>query len=93
MEDFKEWVEAHKDTSFRYWVHKRIFTPYEVEEKFEDQCCTESDTCEYGYIVEYTVLPDNDILLGLSESKDAGYISYYKLSAIDLAYSDSDNEE
>lgn len=92
MNSFEEWVEAHKDISFRYWVRKTMFTPYEVAEKFEDQGYTESETCEYGYIVEYIVLPDNDILLGLSESKEADYISYYKLSAIDLAYSDTDNK-
>ena len=90
---FETWVEAHKDISFRYWVHKKLFTPYEEEQKFEDQCLCESDECSYEYIVDYAILPDNDILLGLSEDKEAGYISYYKLSAIDLALSKKDNEE
>lgn len=89
---FKEWIELHKDDCFRYWVHKTIFTPYEIEEKFEDQSCFEDEICSYGYIVETIILPDNDVLLGLSEDKD-GYISYYKLSGIDLALSKSDNEE
>lgn len=89
---FKEWIELHKDDCFRYWVHKTVFTPYEIEQKFEDQCCFEDETCSYGYIVDHVVLPDNDILLGLSEDKD-GYISYYKLSNIDLALCKSDNEE
>ena len=93
MNSFETWVEAHKDVSFRYWVHKIMFTPYEQEEKFEDQCCTESDTCEYGYIVEYTVLPDNDVLIGFSEVKNSGYVSYHKLSTIELAHSNKDNEE
>ena len=90
---FNEWLEVHKDDCFRYWVHKVMFTPYEIEEKFEDQSCFEDETCSFGYIVDHVVLPDNDILLGLSESKDDGYISYYKLSAIDLALSKNDNEE
>ena len=89
---FKEWIELHKDDCFRYWVHKTVFTPYEIEEKFSDQSCFENDECLYGYIVENVILPDNDILLGLSEDKD-GYISYYKLSNIDLALCKSDNEE
>ena len=89
----KEWLELHKDDCFRYWVHKFIFTPYEVEEKFENQSCLEDDECMYGYIVDHVVLPDNDVMIGLSESKDGGYISYYKLSAIDLALSDFDKEE
>ena len=89
---FKKWIELHKNDCFRYWVHKIMFTPYEIEQKFEDQCCLEDETCSYGYIVETVVLPDNDILLGISEDKN-GYVLYYKLSAIDLALSKSDNEE
>lgn len=90
---FKEWLEVHKDDCFRYWVHKVMFTPYEVEEKFEDQSCSEDTEASFGYIVEHVVLPDNDILLGLSESKDGAYIRYYKLSAIDLELSENDNKD
>ena len=90
---FKEWIEAHKDDAFRYWVHKIVFTPYEIEQKFEDQSCFENDDCSYGYIIDYAILPDDDVLLGLSEDKDGRYVSYYKLSAIDLALSKKDNEE
>ena len=90
---FKEWLELHKNDCFRYWVHKMGFTPYELEQKFQDQSWLENDECMYGYIVDHVVLPDNDVMIGLSESKDGGYISYYKLSAIDLALSDFDEEE
>ena len=90
---FKEWIELHKDDCFRYWVHKTVFTPYEIEEKFSDQSCLEDDDCSYEYIVETITLPDDDILLGFSENKDGKYISYYKLSNIDLALCKSDNEE
>lgn len=90
---FKEWLEVHKDDCFRYWIHKMGFTPYETEQKFEDQSWLEDDECTYGYIVDHVILPDNDVLVGLSENKDGKYISYYKLSAIDLALSKKDNEE
>ena len=90
---FKEWLDVHKDDCFRYWVHKMGFTPYEIEQKFEDESCLEDDEASFGYIVDHVVLPDNDILLGLSESKDGEYISYYKLSAIDLVLYKSDEEE
>ena len=90
---FKEWLEVHKDDCFRYWVHKIMFTPYEVEEKFEDQSCLEDTEASFGYIVDYIVLPDNDILLGLREDKEYGYTTYKKLSEIDLALSDKDNED
>ena len=90
---FEKWLEVHKDDSFRYWVHKIMFTPYEIEQKFEEQSCLEDDTCSFGYIVDHVVLPNNDIMIGLSESKNGDYINYYKLSNIDLALSKSDNEE
>lgn len=90
---FGAWAESHKDDCFRYWVHKIMFTPYEEAEKFEDQSCLEDITCSFGYIVDYTVLPDNDILIGFSENKDGGYISYYKLSNIDLAIDKKDAED
>lgn len=90
---FEAWVEAHKNTCFRYWVHKIMFTPYEEDLKDEFQCCTDLEDASYGYIVDYTILPDNDILVGLSEDKEGGYISYYKLSALDLAVSDTDQDE
>lgn len=91
---FETWVEAHKDDCFRYWVHKVMFTTYEEAEKFSDQSCNECVEASYGYIMEYIVLPDNDILIGFSlEDKSGDYISYYKLSAIDLALSKSDNKE
>ena len=90
---FKEWLEVHKDDYFRYWAHKMGFTPYELEQKFQDQSWLENDECMYGYIVDHVVLPDNDVMIGLSENKDDEYISYYKLSAVDLALSKEDNEE
>jgi len=90
---FETWVSEHKDISFRYWIHKTMFTPYEEDLKDKDQICTECDECSYGYIVDYTVLPNNDVLIGFSESKEADYIAYYKLSDIDINYCKSDNED
>ena len=90
---FEIWVENHKNINFRYWIHKTIFTPYELAEKFTDQSCTENDEAMYGYITDYSILPNNDILIGFSEDKEANYISYYKLSEIDINYSKSDNED
>ena len=92
MKTFDKFVEEHKDESFRYWVHKRMFTPYEQEQKFEDESTLENIECSFGYIVEAVELPNGDILLGLSEDKDGRYKSYYKLSDIDLALSSKDNE-
>ena len=32
-----EFLEKNKDRIFRFWVHKRIFTPLEMEQKYIDQ--------------------------------------------------------
>ena len=90
---FVTWIEKHKNISFRYWVHKKMFTPYEVDLKDENQSCTDSEECNYGYITDYTILPNNDVMIGFSEDKVADYIAYYKLSEIEINYCKSDNEE
>ena len=90
---FKRWIKLHKNDCFRYWIHKRMFTPYEIEQKFSDESCLENDECLFGYIVEYIILPDGDVLLGMSEDKIGDYISYYKLSNLDLALRDKEDDE
>ena len=92
MIEFKEWVESHKNDCFRYWIKKELFTPYEIDLKDEYQCLTENDECMYGYIVEFVLLPDNDVMIALSEDVNGAYRTYYKLSRLDLALCNKDNE-
>lgn len=87
----KDFVERNKNTVFRYWHRKRMWTPYEMELKDPLQSDLELEECSFGYIVEAINL-GHDWLIGISEDKKADYVSYYRLSEIDLAISDTDQE-
>lgn len=88
----KDFVVRNKDTVFRYWHRKHMWTPYEMDLKDPLQSDLEVDECSYGYIVEAINL-GYDWLIGISEgTNDAKYISYYRLSELDLAYNEADQE-
>ena len=90
----RDYLKEHYDGKlFRYWLRKVNYTPYEWDKKFPDQSYLENDECSYGYIVDVIDL-GYDYLLGITEdSKEKDYVSFHRLSEIDLAYSESDQEE
>ena len=88
----KEFFEKHKNTLFRYWQRKRMWTPYDIECKDPHQLEYGEEECSCGYIVEVVNL-GYDWLIGISSEIKADYIEYYKLNDIELAYCDSDQEE
>lgn len=100
MTDFNTWLlDVGYDRIFRVWKYKRMFTPYEQKEAFSDESIYEDDICDYVKIREAIELPDGDILLGLQtieDSKDLdnedSYLSYYRLSQIELTYSPDDQK-
>ena len=81
------------NTIFRMWEYKRMFTPYEQEEKFSDESLYVDDECEFVRIKDVITLPDGDLLLAVSRDDTGGYIEYHKLSNISLAKVDKDMEE
>lgn len=82
------------DTIFRLWQYKRMFTPYEQEEKFMDESQYVNDECDFVKILDTINLPDGDLLLATTYAYgDGKYISYYKLSEISLNKSEKDMEE
>ena len=91
---FMDFVKTHKDVPFRYWVYKRVFTPYEQDHRFIDESCFEDVCCRTAYIRECIVLPDDDILIGFLDldfaSDEKKLYEYYKLSEIRLNRSDGD---
>ena len=97
-DSFQDFVNKNKDIVFRYWVYKRIFTPYEQDKRFEDESIFESQMCEMAYIRECIPLPNGDFLLGF-ESEEMAHkeghhmFDYYKLSNICLGYCQIDQEE
>jgi hypothetical protein len=88
----KDFIEKHRNTVFRYWERKRMWTPYDIESKDPHQLEYGDEECNFGYIVDAIDL-GFDWLLGFSDSRDASYIEYFKLNDIALAYSASDQEE
>ena len=85
----KRFIKKYKNVLFRYWLRKRMWTPYDIERK--DPCQGEygDEECSYGYIVEVVDL-GYDWLIGISPDLAADYIEYFKLNDIELAYSSSD---
>ena len=82
------------DTIFRLWKYKRMFTPYEQDEKFIDESQYVNDECNFVKILDTINLPDGDLLLATTYAWGEGsYISYYKLSEISLGKSERDMEE
>lgn len=92
---FSEYLKSlPENTIFRMWEYKRMFTPYEQEQKFLDESLYVNDECDYVRILDVITLPDGDLLLATTYAYGEGsYISYHKLSEISLGKSDKDMEE
>lgn len=92
---FSEYLKSlSENTIFRMWEYKRMFTPYEQEQKFSDESLYVNDECDYVRILDVITLPDGDLLLATTYAYGEGsYISYHKLSEISLGKSDEDMEE
>ena len=89
---FGEYLKSlPSDTVFRLWEYKRIFTPYEEENKFIDQCEFKNKYCSYVKILDTINLPNGDIMLAAQSDDD--YIDYYRLSEIKLVRVPSDMED
>ena len=92
--DIHTWLsDVGEERVFRMWVFKKMFTPYEQDEKFSDESVYVDDTCNLVMIKELIELPDGDLLIGFQDTdSDNLYLEYYKLSEIRLDYCQSDKE-
>jgi hypothetical protein len=88
----KNFIKKHKNKVFRYWERKRMWTPYDMEQKDPYQLEYGEEECSYGFIVEAVDL-GCDWLLGISGDLEADYLEYYLLSDIHLALSETDQEK
>ena len=101
MAEYKSFSEYLKplpeNTVFRIWEYKKMFTPYEQDEKFSDQSVYEDEIAQRVIIDNVIELPDGDLLLAVHDWEcDYGssmYTDYYKLSNISIAKANSDMEE
>lgn len=90
--NFSDFVNNNKNKIFRYWLRKTMWTPYEMELKDPDQSGLVDEECSYGYFVDCVDL-GYDWLVGISEDNPNGeYVSYHKLSELDFAYSELDQD-
>ena len=99
-ENIKDWRERISDKPALIWVYRRIFTPYEQENKFSDESVYEDYHATVGFIKGAVILPDGDVLLEVvpidedtNEPDETLAHQYYKLSEIRLAVNFADLTE
>lgn len=100
-DSFIDFIRKNPDRVFRYWVYKKVFTPYEQEKKFTDESRYEDDYANFGVVREIIPLPEGDFLLGIAQvfetladlKEDHAHIDYYRLSEIRLAFYPNEQED
>lgn len=78
---------------WRFWVYRRIYTPYEQQSQFIDESQFEDSHCNFGIIREVINL-QGDYLIGFEmvyeendfQTVENAGLEYYRLSEIRLAY-------
>lgn len=90
--DMETWFSDNSDRIYRFVVYKKLFTPYEQEQKFSDESQFEDTHYRFGFIEEAIELGHGEWLLGLREIIDGEVydINYFKLSDIQLSYFEQD---
>lgn len=93
--DMETWLLDNDGRVFRFLVYKKMYTPYEQERKFIDESQFEDTHYRCAFIEEAIELANGEWLLGFREILDGevcGFIEYYKLSDIQLACFDDDQD-
>lgn len=93
--DMETWFCDNSDRIYRFVVYKKLFTPYEQDKKFMDESQFEDDHYRYGFIEEAIELGHGEWLLGFREVVEGevcSYLSYFKLSDIQLSYFEKDQD-
>lgn len=65
-----EWIEKYKDTVFRILEYKKVWTPYEMEEKFIDASEYKDNHYTHVKIREAVTLPNGEVMLKLMDVSD-----------------------
>lgn len=96
--DIETWIhDFGEDTIFRLWVYKKIFTPYEQENKFSDESIYEDSTAKLVHLVGCIEMPNSEeSILKFKDLDDdyrpTGTYYYYKFSQILLEEVDIDQK-
>ena len=91
--DMETMLIDYSDRIYRFWVYRKMFTPYEQQNAFMDESEYEDIRASFGIIQEAIDLGNGDWLLGFAVIFDgelSGGISYYRLNEIRLEYWESD---
>lgn len=86
----EEWLRKHQGEVFRYWTYKKMFTPYETEQRFSDESVFEDNYASFGYLTEAIKLENGDFLLAFTSQDIPGYMHYRRLSDISLDWCQTD---
>lgn len=86
--NFQDWLINKRDCVFGYQVYKRMFTPYEQDNKFIDESEFTDIHFQPARIVEGIDLSNGDFLIGFhnisDDDEDNNDVEYYRLSEIRL---------
>lgn len=87
--DMETWLLDNEDRVYGFFVYKRMFTPYEQEQKFTDESQFEDIHFTYGRIREAVNLGHGEWLLGFQTIVDddlpaESNLDYHRLSDIQL---------
>lgn len=95
--DMETWMLDNSDRIYRFWIYKKVFTPYEQRMCFEDESPYEEDECTFAYIREAIDLGGGNWFIGFQpiygDDKDFQMLIYHRLSDIELEYFPSDMEK
>ena len=89
-----DFLQANERTVFRFWVYRRMFTPYEEKEALTDESVFEDITARFGIIRQCIPIGNNDFVLGIQLfydeeiDADAPYesLEFFKFSEIRMAF-------
>ena len=92
--DMQALIEEYKGKVFRYWKYKHPGLKYDFGDG-ENPGPYVDERCERGRLISAVTLPGYDMLLCFEEELSPGkmYRDFVKLSEVDIAYSDTDQEE
>lgn len=95
---FPDFCRQNKNIPFRYWIYRRIFTPYEQDKKYADDSFYEDSYCKVAYINSCIDLGNGDYLIGFEDTEAfhdkemKRSIEFCKLSEIRLEWYEHDQE-
>ena len=100
-EDFRQFIEQNPNRIYRYWVYRRMYTPYEQKQGFMDESFFEQSQALFGVIRDVIPLSNGDLLLGIADiTEDASELTaenrqmaYHRLSDLHLMYMPLDAQE